>query len=409
MSKFNHWQSGTALMMVLGLTAGAAAPIVAPAPAFAQSRFTDVPANHWARGFIEALAERNIIAGFLDNSFRPDEPVTRAQFAAMVRKAFNQSARRPAVAFVDVPADYWATPAIEEAYTTGFMSGYPGNVFRPNQNIPRVQALVSLASGLNYSASNNTAVAFYSDAADIPEYAVSGIAAATEKQLVVNFPALQYLNPNQLATRADVAAFIYQALVSQEQVAAIESPYIVGKVAEPPETQLAIPAGTTIPTVYAAEKILVLPDETAFLNLTIQQNITSESGKLLIPAGSFVSGNLTPVEGGSQFVAEQLIFPNEKRLDIDATSQVLTETETIRRGASATTILAGAVLGSGAATAIAGVTGDRRIEALEILAGTAAGTLASVFLGRRSVKVVSIDPNTDLNLRLGSALVLPDD
>ena len=188
MSKFNRWQSGTALMMVLGLTAGAAAPMFAPAPAFAQSRFTDVPASHWASGFIEALVDRNIIAGFLDNSFRPDAPVTRAQFAAMVRKAFNQPSSRPAVAFVDVPSDYWATSAIEEAYTTGFMSGYPGNVFRPNQNIPRVQVLVSLANGLKYTASNNTAVTVYDDAAAIPQYAVPSIAAATEKRLVVNFP-----------------------------------------------------------------------------------------------------------------------------------------------------------------------------------------------------------------------------
>lgn len=406
MSNLNRWQSGTALMMALGLTAGAVAPLVAPAPVFAQSRFIDVSAAHWASGFIEALAARDIIDGFPDGSFRPDDPVTRAQFAAMVRKAFNNPQSRTPIAFLDVPADYWAAAAIEEAYTTGFMAGYPGNVFRPNQNIPRAQVLVSLANGLNYRPSNVDAVAFYSDAAEIPEYAVDSIAAATEKRMVVNFPAVQYLNPTQLATRADVAGFLYQALVSKGQVAAIESPYIVGQV-PPKKTQLAIPAGTTIPAVYAAEKILVLPTEIAPLTLTIEQNITSEAGEVLIPAGSKVEGKLTPGEEGTQFIAEEVIFPDESRLEIEAASKVITATETIGRSANATSILAGAVVGSGAATAIAGVTGDRRIEALEVLAGTAAGSLAGLFLGRSRVDVIAIDPETDLNLRLGSTLVLP--
>ena len=57
----------------------------------------------WAQSFIAGLVSRGIIQGFPDGSFRPDEPVTRAQFAAIVSKAFPQQSNRNAIAFADVP------------------------------------------------------------------------------------------------------------------------------------------------------------------------------------------------------------------------------------------------------------------------------------------------------------------
>ncbi|MHC5831491.1 MAG: S-layer homology domain-containing protein, partial [Nostoc sp.] len=64
--------------------------------------FKDVPANYWAKNYIQALASQNIIAGFPDGSFKPNEPVTRAQFAAIVTKALTPPAKRPAIRFKDV-------------------------------------------------------------------------------------------------------------------------------------------------------------------------------------------------------------------------------------------------------------------------------------------------------------------
>lgn len=187
----------------------------------AQARtFPDIQGN-WARSFIEALATRDIIVGFPDGTFRPDEPVTRAQFAAMLRKAFPKSPIRAETQFADVPPNYWGYRAIQEAYQAGFLEGYPNRVFLPNQNIPRVQVLVSLATGLTLTASAQPTTVLgntFQDAAQIPVYARDQIAAAAENGIVVNYPNIAFLNPNQLATRADVAAFIYQALVKAGQL-----------------------------------------------------------------------------------------------------------------------------------------------------------------------------------------------
>jgi parallel beta-helix repeat protein len=196
-----------------------------------QVAFKDVPANYWAQTFIQELASRNIIKGFPDGSFRPNDPVTRAQFAALLSQAMNKQTVRSSATFTDVSSTNWAATAIQKVYTTGFMSGYSATTFRPNENISRVQILVSLANGLGYAPTKpaNTTLQLYSDATTIPAYARNSVAAATENRMVVNYPNLKLLNPNQPATRAEVAAFIYQALVRSGQIKAIPSPYIVSQ------------------------------------------------------------------------------------------------------------------------------------------------------------------------------------
>ncbi|MEL6321886.1 MAG: S-layer homology domain-containing protein, partial [Cyanobacteria bacterium J06626_14] len=191
-----------------------------------QSGFVDVR-GHWAEGYITALAELDVIGGFLDGTYRPNDPVTRAQFAAIVNKAFSPDPKRQSIEFVDVDQTFWGYSAIQTAYQGQFLSGYPGQVFRPDERIPRTQVLVSLSSGLELTNGQLAALDKYADAGQIPEWAKDAIAAATQQRIVVNYPDVSRLNPSQNATRADVAAFVYQALVSTGDAEPILSPYLV--------------------------------------------------------------------------------------------------------------------------------------------------------------------------------------
>jgi hypothetical protein len=412
MSSLTFWKTGTSVLVVLGLTSGTIVPLIAPVPAIAQTTFPDVPAGYWAEPFIQALVARGVIAGFPeDGTFRPEEPVTRAQFAAMINKAFNRPPVQQPVNFPDVPAGYWGAEAIQRAYITGFMAGYNDGTFRPNENIPRAQVLVALASGLNYASTApvESVLTAYRDVANIPAYARPGIAAATERRVVVNYPDVGILNPNRVATRAEVAALIYQGLVSTGQVAAIPSPYIIG--GAPPVAQVRIPAGTALPVRYdGAERILLAPNEPQPLPLTLKitQNIVDSGGRVLIPAGSEVVGQVQMVQGGAQFTASQITFPNGQRLPMSASSEVISKTEAVRRGTNAGNIVIGTVVGAGAGAGIAAVTGDREIQAWEVLTGAAAGAiLGTISASRGQVELISIDPNTDLSLTLNADLTLP--
>ncbi|MCV3217552.1 DUF1565 domain-containing protein [Plectonema radiosum NIES-515] len=200
---------------------------VEPPAARGQTAFKDVPAGYWAKGYIEALASANIIAGFPDGTFKPNEPVTRAQFATIVNKALSPASKRPGIDFKDLKNNFWAYAAIQSAYQGQYVSGYPDGTFQPQQQIPRVQVLVSLANGLGLNAETLNALTFYTDATQIPKYATGSVAAATSRQLVINYPTVKQLNPNRESTRAEVAAFVYQALVSAGRAQAIPSPYLV--------------------------------------------------------------------------------------------------------------------------------------------------------------------------------------
>lgn len=219
--------SNSNLLFSLGI--GVTASLVVLTPAQAQTTaFTDVSSEHWAHDYIEVLADLDIIKGFPDGTFRPGAQITRAQFAAILRQAFLATEPVSAVKFSDVPQNYWGFAAISKARAAGFLSGYPGNVFKPEQPIARVQALVSLANGLGYTSDRPEYLFYYADADAIPDYARSSIVAATQAQLVVNYPSRAKLTPNRYASRAEVAAFVHQALVQENQIEPLSSaPYVI--------------------------------------------------------------------------------------------------------------------------------------------------------------------------------------
>jgi hypothetical protein len=177
------------------------------------------------------LAANQILEGFPDGSFRPNEPVTRAQFAAIVRKAFKTGKVRDAIAFRDVSSRHWAYGAIRGAYELGFLTGVSRDEFNPERRLTRQEILISLTNGLRYSFTGSTTemLSAYADGASIPSNLRNLIAAATQNGLVVAYPDIETLNLSATVTRAEVAAYVYQALVSRGEMVAISSPYVISK------------------------------------------------------------------------------------------------------------------------------------------------------------------------------------
>ncbi len=182
--------------------------------------------NHWATPFIQPLLDRQIITGFPDATFRPNASISRAEFAALVVKAFDRPQLRPEPRFDDLAPNFWAGPAIVKACRMGFLTGFPDNTFRANQQLTRTQAILSLVTGLALSGGNSGLLTIYGDRAQIPSYATNAIATATQHHLIVNYPQLNQIEPLRPISRSEVAVMIYQALVLQRQVPVIDSPYI---------------------------------------------------------------------------------------------------------------------------------------------------------------------------------------
>jgi hypothetical protein len=368
---------GPTASLVAIATVGATLPLALALPGAAQTtQFNDVSPSYWARPFIERLADDGIIAGFPDGSFRPDQPVTRAQFAAIVKNAFNQPRTRSAPRFTDVSAGYWANAAIADAYGQGFLSGYPNGAFQPEQQIPRVQALVALANGLNFSprGSVNEALGTYRDANQIPGYAESPVAAATENTLVVNYPNVDVLQPRRPATRADVAAFIYQALVAQGQLPALQaglsaSNYVVGHSpsSTPQGNPRLVASGTRLDVRYPNNSnidIVVAPGQTVATSLEVATPIRNGQGQALIPAGSQIQGRIVPVEirgaavTAAKFVADSVTI-NNRTYTINAESSAIAATNNVNNST-----LQGALITTAAESILTTITGNRTLGTL---------------------------------------------
>ena len=195
-------------------------------PNIGGARFSDI-SGHWGEKFIEALAAANIISGFPDGSFGPDNSLNRAQYAALLVSAFSPIPKVAATNFIDVSASFWARSAIERANRGGFLSGFPGLKFGPNQNLTKTEALVSLVNGLELKGGNADSLKVYTDRSQIPNFALSAIGTATALKIVVNYPARDRLSPLRDITRAEISALIYQTLVAINRAKAIDSAYIV--------------------------------------------------------------------------------------------------------------------------------------------------------------------------------------
>ncbi|MFN6571564.1 S-layer homology domain-containing protein [Dendronalium sp. ChiSLP03b] len=191
--------------------------------------FSDLT-GHWAEAFIRGLASMNLTHGFADGKYQPDKPMTRAQYAALIAVALNPTPKRLAPDFTDVPKNFWAYEAIQIAASGGFVSGFSDRTFRPDQNVQRLQVIVSLVNGLALPAANSNTALTYTDSNAIPDYARKAVVTATQQKIVVNYPDPQQLAPTREATRAEVAAMVYQALVAIERTPNINSRYIVSTV-----------------------------------------------------------------------------------------------------------------------------------------------------------------------------------
>lgn len=105
--------------------------------------FRDVTSTHWAFASVERAAELGLVTGYSDGTFRPDTPVTRAQFVLMLWRMCGKPAAAKAASFADASAD-WYQDALSWAVEKGYVNGLSDTRFGPDAPITRQQAMAIL-------------------------------------------------------------------------------------------------------------------------------------------------------------------------------------------------------------------------------------------------------------------------
>ena len=161
----------------------------------------------WAATNIKALVDAGAITGYPDGSFKPDNNISRAEFAVVLVKAFNLESEGGKV-FADT-ADHWAQDYIATAQALGIVNGYDNDYFGPNDLITREQMAIMIVKAAKLEdQSSETA---FSDDNEISTWAKSGISTALAHQIITGYPDNTFI-PQGSATRAEAVTAIVMAL-----------------------------------------------------------------------------------------------------------------------------------------------------------------------------------------------------
>lgn len=164
--------------------------------------------GHWAQSMINTWISRGYISGYPDNTFRPDAPISRAEFVVLVNKAFQVSALKD-VNFNDVSASHWAYNEIKKGVARGYIMGYEDGSFRPGSEVTRQEAAAMLAQvkGLY---GNSSGAAGYTDVNQIPTWSKGYIGSVTQSKIMSGYPDGSF-HAKRGMTRAEAVSAINNA------------------------------------------------------------------------------------------------------------------------------------------------------------------------------------------------------
>lgn len=288
------------------------------APAFA---YPDVNANHWAAKQIQILTEKGVIVGYPDGTFKPDENVTRAEFASMAIKALGQEHTRVAqpVNFTDIEPGYWAYDAIQKALYFDLISCPPqGQPFRPDDSVSRGESISVAVNALtteqiSVQKAREVLARKFADTNEVPEWFLIPAGKAEILNMLVTMPTdgKAKIDANRPATRAEVSAILYdmmeQAKLNPNAKLAeamrkktgegyvVENAFVQGSIGT-------IPAGAILPVQLNTYISSQSSQPGEIYVAQAPQNYITKDKFILVYKGSNLKGQLLDVRNGKWFV-----------------------------------------------------------------------------------------------------------
>lgn len=176
------------------------------------SGYRDISA-HWARNDIARLSQKGIVKGFSDATFRPNQTVTRAEFATMLLQSirangFQLGSYTGASKFRDLPKRHWAFNNMMIANRLGILKGYSNNMIKPNQPLTRAEMAVMVARAQSLMNRKRS----YSSFSDVSpnHWASPAIESLTSRGWISGYGGSLY-KPNMYARRAEMVVLLAKA------------------------------------------------------------------------------------------------------------------------------------------------------------------------------------------------------
>lgn len=300
----------------------------------AVQEFPDVKSDYWSYDAIMYFKDKNVLSGYPDGLYRPDQKVTRAEFATIVTKALGlrDLSKITLTKFNDIDEKHWAYNDVMLGSYYGLISGTPDGMVFPNDHITRLEIICVIMKALAIKeitedeALNQLSV--YKDAKDVPYWATLTVGKAQQLGLIVLLPGKEdFILPNQDATRGELAVWLYGML---QQVAVRPSEKIEAELPKGPkkaegyiienvifdDNYAIIPAGTALPLgVMDCLYTRTTKEGTPILTRALT-NFVSEDNTLLIPIGSEMTGVIDKVGVGRTMIKNsEMVYRTENLID----------------------------------------------------------------------------------------------
>jgi hypothetical protein len=197
--------------------------------AASSGKFSDVPAGYWAGTAIERLAVVGVINGKDPGKFKPEDKVTRAEFAAFLVRALGLELDTYQGSFKDVKNGKWYTPSVEAVASAGIVNGYANGRFYPDAYITREQMAVMVMQAFCYEASKTVdeisegVSLTFRDKEKISIWAIDYVKAAYDVGIIRGMQDGTF-RPEANATRAQSATVIYNMLLIVPIDYSVEAP-----------------------------------------------------------------------------------------------------------------------------------------------------------------------------------------
>ncbi len=177
----------------------------------AEGEFTDT-IGHWAEDDINQMADKGVVSGVTATTFEPDRSITRAEFAALITRALKLSAANNDGVFKDVPTDAWYADEVAAAAASGLIVGYNGNFRPDDTITREEMAVVIMKAYKFLGKSPlNGKIDQFADKDSISAWAVEYVDQAVSSGLISGMTANTFA-PSENATRAQVTSLIKRLL-----------------------------------------------------------------------------------------------------------------------------------------------------------------------------------------------------
>lgn len=173
--------------------------------------FSDIKSVEWAKDSIEALSKKDIVKGYENGEFRPNGAVTRAEFTAMVVRAFALTGNKITNNFKDVGMQDWYYNLVMVGFANGVITGDEDGNFCPNDQISRQDIATILYRVIPDAEKLSSVNLNFYDKNLIEEYAIEAVSALNSSKIISGYDDGTF-RPNSFATRAEAAHLLYNTM-----------------------------------------------------------------------------------------------------------------------------------------------------------------------------------------------------